>query len=220
VGIGYNTNIGLKDALSVNGDISANTITVNNLSIKNLIDTVSCINAKSIYTIELNYIVSSTGVYDANGILIVRPAIYNDYNIVGICLQNNPNIVVGITGHTKVWCSSKVTVGDFLAANANGLAYSAGHQVITQNVTANVQQQNYVVKKVVNGVPIFVGQSQSTNTNTNTNTTTTNTTQLISSYTFGKSTTTWDPDNPVSWIPTKYASTGEFVGLIGCIISY
>lgn len=224
VGIGYRSNVGLTDMLQVNGDISANTIKVKNWSIKNLIDTVPCITANSIDSIQQYYVVSSTGVYNTDGTVNVRRSRLNDYNVIGICLQTSP-LTIGISGHTKVWCAGKVTVGDFLATNANGIAYSARHQTITQTVTTTTggtTQQKYVVKKVVNGVPIFVGQSDTGNTTTDGGTTTTTTTpiELISSYTFGKSMTSWDPDNPVSWITTKYADTGEFVGLIGCIVTY
>ena len=222
VGIGYPSNVGLTDMLSVNGDISANTIKVQNFSIKNLIDTVPCITANSVDIIPENYVIASTGVYNADGTLNVRKATRNDYNVIGICLQSSP-LTIGISGHTKVWCVGKVTVGDFLATNANGLAYSVKHQTITQTVTTTTggTNQKYIVKKVVNGMPIFVGQTDTgTTTDAGTTTTTTTPIELISSYTFGKSMTTWDPDNPVSWVQTKYVDTGEFVGLIGCIVTY
>lgn len=223
VGIGYHSNVGLTDMLSVNGDISANTIKVNNFTINNLVNTVPSITAQSTDIIDKYYVVSSTGIYNLDGSLNVRLATRNDYNVIGICLRSSP-LTIGISGHTKVWCVGKVTVGDFLATNVNGLAYSVRHQTITQTVTTTTAtQQKYVVKKVVNGVPIFVGQTDTGNNSTTDNGITTSTTtpiELISSYTFAKSMTTWDPDNPVSWIESKYVDTGEFVGLIGCIVSY
>jgi len=238
VGIGYQSNVGLTKSLSINGDldvngtINAQTINFKNFTISSLIDTVPSISAKSIDGVQLNYVVSSVGTYDSNGILNVRKSIHNDYSVIGICLQinnNDPsgsNIIVGVSGHTKVWCNSKVTVGDLLAADSYGLAYSAGKQFINQTVNTTVQQ-NYTVKKVVNGVPIFTQSTQDTNTNTNanTNTNTTNlTTEVISNYTFAKATTSWDPADTttsVPWIDTTYDPTsGQRIGLIGCILFY
>ena len=226
VGIGYASNVGLTDMLSVNGDIRAHSISVNNLninslSIKNLSDTISCINAISITPINLNYIVSSTGVY-SNGILNARTATLNDYNIIGICLgvtagtvAGTENIVVGINGHMQVWCKGIVNAGDFLTSDADGIAYSVGHQTITQNITATVAPQSYVVRKVINGMPVFVGGSQASSSSSSSST---SSIELISNYTFAKSTTTWDPNNPVSWVNTTYVN-GDLVGLISCIIT-
>jgi len=220
VGIGYNSNEGLTQALCVKGDIIANSITVNNFSFQNLTDTISCIKVDPLTFIDLYYIVSSSGVY-TNNILNVRKSLKNDNNVVGICLKHTPKTIIAISGHTKVWCATAVNVGDFLASTNEGVAYAVHPQTIIQSITTN-PQQNIVVKKVINGVPIFVGtQSKSKNTNIEATTTTTDNIELISNYTFAKSTTNWDPDNYklTPWIETMYtAPNNTLVGLIGCII--
>lgn len=222
VGIGYSSNIALQDQLSVNGNITANTITVKSFNLDNLIDTIPTITCISSTNILANYLVSATGNYttDIVGLPIVRLSTQTDFSIVGICIEsleydvNTYKVKVGVSGHIKVWCTGVVTVGDFMGSLNDGTAVSLGHQVITQNSTVTSSgQQTIQVRKVVNGVPIFTNDLA-----TQTITTNASSTPLISSYTFGKSLMTWDGvSQNIPWINTKIIR-GKIYGLIGCLI--
>jgi len=211
VGIGYSSNQSLPSMLSINGDIICNSI-----SVKNLVDTVPTITAISHNgDIAVNTIVSATGVYQ-NNMPIVAKSTQEDYQIIGIALASIAmngyyQISVGISGQIQVWCSTPVVVGDLLSSDKNGIAVSLGHEVSINTSTTSAQ---YVVRKIINGMPVFAAGEPVANSSTTT------TGNLITMYTFAKSLVTWDPATTQSqpWVTTQILN-GQMVGLINCLVS-
>ena len=120
VAIGFTSNVGADGTMDlvVARGIQASTVSA--------VMTIVCISVVPISTYKL---VSSTGMYTDSGELIVQAsAVSMDINLVGVCLQcqqvapDTWRVIVATSGHTKVYCNTAVTMGQFLTSSSNGYA--------------------------------------------------------------------------------------------------